>query len=717
MRRYALRRLRADDGLTLLETVVALLVFSLIMGGLAGSMTLLARTAAVNKARSIAVSLAQKYIEEARAKGGTNVQLCPGTSPPPPQTVPSFNGQTNLTMAIATQTTSTCLTYQKTKSVGSYSYTVTTQVMQDGQPGTTIAGQPIVEKYLDVVLTWTAPKPGSYELSTVLNNNTTITATEATGLQFDMQDGSGNKIGTATVTWHFKVCASTVTCNGSQTNVLQEGDTQENGQPLVTMAAGTYNCFLDNTNASGWVPNATKNPANYTLDMTNGTISGPCTVTSGQVLDWITYWQPIGSCAYSSTTKGGLNVYVVDQNGTPVKNASVTISPVTGTGTYAAKPSGNGSATAGYYASFTGLPDDFYYYNVDLTGYNSVTNLGPACVAGTKVTTAKASITSSSGCATTGNNGNVTVTVTDASGVKVGNNSTVGLFNATTGAWVAVGKTTAGVVTKTGVPSGAYYLLVSDSTTTGAAVNGVTQYKYDGSGAIGPLCVADTTAAPNGNAMSATLQPYQTNQCPDTNSNGTLNVTVMDGAGHAVGNAPVQYINIDAIGAPQPGATVKSNATTGAASLGSRSYDPYLIIGNSPAATQATGYFMTLGATCVNANPKNYTINLNGYATVLVGVDNESAPIKTYNIVITDSTPQQNQTTQSLTVIQGSSNAVSATFSHLPTGTGYNLAVYSATDTGDNGSLVCSGTYDWTGVTTYPNANNGTPPTCVDSSS
>ena len=48
MRRLALRRLRGDEGLTLLETVVALLVFSLIMTGLAGSMAFLAKTAGIN---------------------------------------------------------------------------------------------------------------------------------------------------------------------------------------------------------------------------------------------------------------------------------------------------------------------------------------------------------------------------------------------------------------------------------------------------------------------------------------------------------------------------------------------------------------------------------------------------------------------------------------------------------------------------------------------
>src|SRR6185437_1218884 len=129
-------------------------------------------------------------------------------------------------------------------------FTVTTLVVDVNNTtiasGTTIGGQPITEKWLDVSLTWTAPKAGNYEITTKVNNNTAIAAASASGITFDMQDANNKPLGTGSVSWHFKVCASSFKCDAAQTNTLQEGDTQENGQPLVALPTGNYNCFLDN---------------------------------------------------------------------------------------------------------------------------------------------------------------------------------------------------------------------------------------------------------------------------------------------------------------------------------------------------------------------------------------------------------------------------------------------------------------------------------------
>jgi len=725
VRRLALRGLRGDEGLSLLETVVALLVFSIIMTGLAGSMAFLAKSASVNKARSIAVSLAQKYVEEDRAKGAANLQLCPNTTPAPPQPV-TVNGQSFPAADVASTTTPTCITYQKTKTVGNYNFTVTTLVVDVNNTtiasGTTIGGQPITEKWLDVTLTWTAPKAGNYEITTKVNNNTAIAAASASGITFDMQDANNKPLGTGSVSWHFKVCASSFKCDAAQTNTLQEGDTQENGQPLVALPTGNYNCFLDNTNASGWVPDSSgKNPTStFTYDVNAGTIYGPCNVNGG-VLDWVTHWVPIGSCAYVSNGKGNLDVYVTDQSGAPVKTAKVTITGKAGGWTNSTPVTSNTTGSNGFYAAFANVPPDFYYYTVTL-GPNTETSLGPSCVLNTtkNATVATVSISTATGCSATGNTGSLTVTVQDSTGAPVPN-ANVGVYNAGTGAWTNMPKTgtkapNVGVSTFN-LQSGAYYLLVSDGTL------------YDGSGGIqapggGPFCVQDSTAMPAGNTQSVTLQPYKTNACPDSGSSGTLNVSVLDGAGHAVPNVPVTYVNIDGIGAP-PAAVKAASGTVQFKGLG---YDPYFILANVPGASQVTGYFLTPGAACVNAANVNYTINLSGYMTVKVTIDNQdqTAPLKTYKVVLTD--PTGAQTAQTLTGLQDPSapgslgaNAITATFTQMPAYPGYQVAIYQPGDSGDN--LLWSNSYDFTSpLATYPNQVDGNgvatnPPPFIDGTS
>jgi Tfp pilus assembly protein PilV len=52
-------RLDSDEGLSLVETIAALLVFALIMSGLAAGMALYAHTTALTKAKNAATSVAQ----------------------------------------------------------------------------------------------------------------------------------------------------------------------------------------------------------------------------------------------------------------------------------------------------------------------------------------------------------------------------------------------------------------------------------------------------------------------------------------------------------------------------------------------------------------------------------------------------------------------------------------------------------------------------------
>ena len=696
MRRLALRRLRADDGLSLVETVVALLVFSLFMTGLAASMTLFAHTSAVNKARSIAVTLAQKYVEEARAKGSVDLELCPGTTPAPP-TQANFNNTTMFT-AIAPATTATCMTYQKTKTLGAYTYTVQ-QLVFNGPSGTTQSGQPQTEKFFDVVLTWTSPVAGRYETSTSIDNNVAPVNQQATGISFDMQDDSNNKIGTATVTWHYKVLDNStgqVVANCGNC----EGDTEENGQPLVVLPAGNYTCFLDNSNASGWVPSQTTNPGNYTIDMVNGTITFPCAVTQNQVLDAVTHWAPIGSCTKAAAnTKTILNVVVKDTSTPPVAISGATVT-ITEAGTSPAVTKTATTNTSGI-AAFSNIAADWWYYTVSKSGYVTDDTLGPTCVVQTKTNSVNASLTTVTGCAAGGANVNVTSGFISNSTTHAAiNGANVAVVNASTGAVTQLATTDATGYTKAkALAPGAYYYLASDKAV------------YDGSGGLGPVCVDSThTQLPD-----VPLTPTGTAPCHDSATASTVTVKTTDSGSVVVGSVPFTVVDAANVSTVKTGTT---NSTTGLSANLGLTNGPFFVLVNA-SATPVTGYFPTANSACITGTPQTITVAMNGYMTVRVAVDNPygNVPLRSYNVYVTDPVTHSTSS-QTVTVImdpQGQSgvNQQTASFFQQTTANGYIVQVFVANQDGSDGTNVCgaSQTYDgWTSI------NQTNTVTCTDGS-
>src|SRR4051812_16278622 len=123
MRRLAQRRMQGDDGSTLIETVVALVVFALIMSGLAASMVVFAHNTALTKARSAATTLAQKQVETARSLGTTSLTVCTGGGSPATY---SYKGTS---YPVLTSTDVGCLPFQATSSSSGYSFTVKQYVL------------------------------------------------------------------------------------------------------------------------------------------------------------------------------------------------------------------------------------------------------------------------------------------------------------------------------------------------------------------------------------------------------------------------------------------------------------------------------------------------------------------------------------------------------------------------------------------------------------
>src|SRR4051794_38565324 len=145
------------------------------MTGLAGSMVMFAHNTTLSRARASATTLAQQYVEKARAVGGTSLMSCDNTTPAPPNTA-SFHGKTGLT--VAKDSSTNCIPWQTTKSQDGLTFSVTRLVILSGPSQNDITGQPINEKYFLVQVSWTdaGGATKTYELDTVFSQKGSITA-------------------------------------------------------------------------------------------------------------------------------------------------------------------------------------------------------------------------------------------------------------------------------------------------------------------------------------------------------------------------------------------------------------------------------------------------------------------------------------------------------------------------------------------------------------
>jgi Na+-translocating ferredoxin:NAD+ oxidoreductase RnfG subunit len=631
VRRIALRQLRADDGLSLVETVAALLVFSLIMTGLAAAMTMFVHSTGLTKARNSASALAQRLLEQDRAIGLADLETCTTGAPSGNQ---PFKGNN---YPVLTSSGSNCIPYQTSMTANGYTFTVKTLVLNAGT-GNDVAGTPQVDKYVQIILTWTTPTSGTYELDSAVNNQGNIAADPAQGVVFDPRDSSGNSLTTQAFNWDYTVLDS-----GS--NVVASGQTEEGGQPLVNLATGTYTCIAA-VNASSSTSYVAGTNTGYTIGA-NGNgyqqVSGTCTVSAGAVGTWVTVWSPITSCA-SSTTKGSLNVKVVDQNGIIVSGATVAL---TNANTQAAGPSAT-SNSSGVAVFNNKVNADLYTYGISLNG-SSNSGQGPVCVTAGGLTNAQGTIQTSA-CPSVTGKGSVQFTVQNGSGAPLAN-ATIALLNQSGKANPATVKSNAqGVALFNNTVTGDLYLY---------NVNAPTGYTDQNN--QGPLCATAGTTY----KLTITVFAQGTGCVANGNTNDIVVIQVQDPAGNPLNGVKVTMVNADG---NQGNVQATSGADGDATFTNNLKGDWYYFTVTPPAnylnPGASTTFCVPVGASKAASVTTSQPAVLQGTMTVKVSVTNQDTePTKTYNIILTDSSG--NQTTQSTTA--NKTKTSTTTFTSMPT--------------------------------------------------
>lgn len=623
MRRLTMRNLSSDEGLSLIETIAALVVFAIIMTGLAAGMALYAHTESLTKAKNAATSVAQQVVENARTLSVGNLAVCTGGGAPASYTYQSQS------YPVVTGTTP-CVQYSQTKTVNGIPFTVNEVVFT--WHSTTVNNQPINEKMLVVTVSWTKPTPGSYTTSSTMTGNGTVTATTPVGLQININDNNGNLVTASNLVWDYTV-------TDSSNNQLFAGQTDDGTSGLLSVSPGSYTCTVtaESDAASSYSPGS--NPG-LTVNAATETISGACTVTANTITQWNTVWNGITSCA-SSGSKGTLAITVTDSSGTPVNNASVALTNVNGNG---GTPAAVNTNSAGVATFNNNVPADPYTYTVSKSGYATAGPLGPVCVAIGSTASATATLSAQSTCVASSTKGTLVVTVTDESGNLV-SGAKVHLTNQSGGAAPGdVNTNASGVAT------------FNNNATAGSYAVQTSKAGYTTTGNQGPVCVVASTST----SMSALLPTSGSSGCASSSSKGTLTVTVTDSAGAPINNVNVTLTNANGHGGT-PGAQ-KTN-TSGVATFNNNvPGDLFTYVVSPPAGYTNPG---TQGPICVIAGQTTQSgVVLVGIMTVNVTVTNSDVqPTKSYNVILTDSSGQA--TTNSMTV--NANKSATVTFSNMPT--------------------------------------------------
>jgi hypothetical protein len=633
VRRLTSRRLDSDEGLSLVETIAALLVFALIMSGLAAGMALYAHTTALTKAKNAATSVAQQVMETARTLSVGNLAVCTGGGAPA--------NYTYKTQSLPVVTGSTpCLQYSQTKTVNGIPFTVNQIVVTLNS--TTINSQPISEKMLVVTVSWTKPAPGSYTTSSTMTGNGTVASTTPVGVQFSINDQNGNLVSQANLTWDYTVTDS----NGNQ---LASGQTDDGTSGLLSVSPGTYTCQVVAETDAGQSYDPGTNPG-MTVDAPNDTITNStCTVSANTVTDMTTVWNEVASCVPSGT-KGPAKITVLDSQNQPVYGATVS---VTNAGTTGA----NGTVTNQTLAnnvnvSSLNVAADLYTYVVSKTGYQTSTIQGPICVAPAAGTSAQVNLQSVSTCVVANATASTAVTLTavDENLAPV-NGAKFTLANQD-------GKTSPAAKTATASSNS----VVFSNIAAGNWKVTVSKTGWTNIGPQGPFCVAANT---NSNAYQASLPTSGSSGCVSTGSKGGLTVPVTDQAAHPIGGVKVTLTNANGHGGVPPAQTTDN--TTGVATWASNTTpgDLYTYVVTVPAGYLDPG---VQGPICVvaGATTPAPAVVLTAYMIVKVTVTNsDTQPTKTYNVILRDSS--NNTSSNSITVNKSKSGTV--TFSSMPTDT------------------------------------------------
>lgn len=679
MRRFALRDLRSDEGLGLIETVVSLLVFGLIMSGLAASMVAFAKTTTLAKTRASATALAQQLTEKARAVGSTLLENCNNVTPLPPPTAQYRSDGVSHTVVQGSSTN--CIKYQVTTAQDGMSYNVTRLVLARAS-NNDVSGQPQSEKYFVVQISWSAgATTKTYELDTIFTQKGAIAAAPAQGIRFVIKDINGNVITADPATWAVQITGAN--CTGANSFCTDPSATTAEGTySQIDMAPGTYTCQAATTTdaSSGYF--AAPSPANAGLSISTDltTISGTCQVSAGTVTDFVTTWKSSTDCATSNTT-GTVPFTVTDTSGAPLANMTVTMTNVNdGTKTYTGKTGASGTISIK-------PPANWYSYTVtDSAGsYQTAQNsYGPLCVIANQTYTPAPSVQMQpvGGCATSGTNGTITFNVVDSSGSPALSGFKVAVTSST-GTVTSFPNTNASGVSSKAMKGGPYTYVVTPPS--GSA--------YQGSGVLA-LCLLP------GATQSYQVKLSTTQTCArDTAHKGSLAFLVTDQTGAPIPNAVITLTNVNGDALPA-GAPFKTGAD-GTKTITNAVVDPYQYKVTGP-----NGNYLasdTLGPVCVTngATTNVPTVQLYGLMNVVVTVqNNDSLPWKNYQISLIDPRDPADPITQTVTVPNCTPNttgctrnpSAAITFSGLVTNNGWIVQV----QTGSNANVVDSGTFNFT---------------------
>ena len=673
MRRLWKRHAGGDDGLSLIETVAALVVFALIMSGLAAGMTLFAHTQALTKVRNSASTMAQQVAESAKTIALNQIAVCTGGGQPSTYTYQS----TSYTVVSGT---TPCVPYTQTRTGGNgVTFTITELVLKDssGAWDVTVNNQPIAKRMLVVTVSWTAPSSGSYTTSTMLTGKNTLAASTPVGLRVNINDSTGTLVAATNLVWDYTVT--------NASGIVASGTTDDGTSGLLSLSPGAYTCSVVPEDDAGQSYDPGTN-AGMTIDSTTETITGTCTVTANNIVDWNTTWNEVTACA-AGTTKGSASITVKDQSGNVVSGATVQLTNANG----GSSPSNVTTNSSGVALFNKTVNNDIYTYTVSKAGYQTATNLGPICVAPNATTSATGTIAALATCTVSGSKGTVVVTVTDedgnvVSGAKVHLTSQDGK-----GSPGDVNTNASGVAT------------FNNNVTAGNWTYTLSKSGYTNLGPQGPVCTTAASSTP----VSGLLPTSGSSGCASTSTKGTLVVNVVDQGGNPVSGAKIHLTNANGhAGTPGDKTTDSTGTVTFNGSVPGDLFTYTL-------ATIPSGYSDpgTQGPVCVIANQTATSqVVLTGIMTVKVTVSNsDTQPTKSYNVILTDS--GGNSSSNTVTINKNKSATV--TFSSMPTDT-YTIEVcipIAATGNCDDINNTAT-TYAFTTKgSTYQSPN---PPTFID---
>ncbi len=633
MRRLWSRHLRGDDGLSLIETVAALVVFALIMSGLAAGMALFAHTQELTKVRNSATTMAQQLTESARTISLSQIAVCTGGGQPSSYTYQSTS------YTVVTGNTP-CVPYSQTRSgANGVTFTIKELVLKasDGSWDVTVNNQPIGKRMLVVTVSWAVPSSGSYTTSTMLTGKNTLAASVPVGLRLNINDSTGTLVSATNLVWDYTVTNATGT--------VASGTTDDGTSGLLSLSPGSYTCSVVPEDDAGASYDPGTNPG-MTIDPTTETISGTCAVTANTIADWNTAWNEVSNCA-ASTTTGNVSITVKDQSGNALNGAKVTL---TNAGSSSGTVWGKTVNSAGGVALFSGgnaPPADLYTYMISLAGYTTSDPLGPICVAPGVTSYGSGALHALSTCAVSKTlKGSVTVTVADENNGPV-NGARITLANQDgNGSPGAQSAGSDGSFVFTNVLAGNYNVTATKTGYTNQGPQAICV--TGGSGAMTYVSVYLPTAAASG--------------CASSKTTGSIKITVTDQSGAPIPNVQVKLTNANG----NPGAPgAKPTGSDGSYTF-SAPGDMYSYTVTPPAGYADPGM---QGPLCVVAgststNPTKSSVSLTGIMSVKVTVtNNDTQPTKSYNVTLTDSSGLSS--TNTMTINKNKSGSV--TFSNMPT--------------------------------------------------